>query len=1784
MHKRDLRFAGIVALFAALNVGGWVWARRAVVAAGRDEVRVVATLPGPWVDEARRVALEFDRDLAREEELGLPLAAPPFRFEPQVAGHWEWSAPRRLSFLPDRPLPPGRLFRAVPSPRFATLTGHRLGGPTEFAFRTRSLSLVACTLESADDDSLTLALTFNQPVAAHDVAARVEVEGVVREPGTDGPVAVEALTERVAERILLHAPPALGDSIHVRVRAGLRGPQAELGLEQDHLTSLAVPRAFGLLGARAEPDWRSGAPQVELRFSSALDAAQTPPRVTAEPPVEGLRAWVDGNRLRLDGPFRAGLRYALRLEGPLLSAGGKVVPAGAAAEVDLPDLLPRLDLAFARGVLSPRGQLELDLTASNLPGVRLRAWRVHDNNLVAHVRGTHARETARELASREIALSLERNVATDLALDLRALTGGLTGVYRVEVDATDESWAADSALVTITDLALVAKRQPDALFVWVASLADGRPVEGARVESWSYNGQLLAGARTGADGCARLEVLPAHPDGAPFVVLAAAGEDTAFLAASDFALDGGALDLSGRAPSRELDVLLFAARDVHRPGDDVHLTGIVRDAAGATPPLVELLLRGQRPDGRLIAPRPVRASGDGQGLFQQRLPTGQDDPTGPWRFWVTRRDEGTVLGEAFVLVEPFVPVRLEVEARAGSPLVLAPDAIVAEVEARYLIGRLGQGLPASLGGTLVPRPHRSASQPGFTFEDPPARASVPVVGAESALDAQGRAELRLALPEGLVGSYDGRLAATVREEGGRSVSAQVPVVVDAARRHLGLRLPAGERVAAAEPFEVEWVQLDARDAPASGSGHVELLRIDSRWEQRSTGGRLVWTRIEQELPVSRSEIGADDRAAGRLELECPTPGSYAVRGTDAATGLVTELRLWAGEAGDLPPATDAPDRIAVDLERERYAPGETARVRLGAPFAGTLLLTLEGERLLAHRVLEVPAGESEVELELPRSLRGGAFVAATLVRPVGLAEPSWLPHRAVGLARLVADHGDRRLPLALEAPARAAPGERVAIEIDAGAPRDPQRPALVQLWGVDEGILLAGGSTTPDPFEHFLGPRRASVESAQTWGELLPDVQRAASVVRIGGDGEEDELLRRRRSPVPARRREAAVLVLDAAAVDAAGRARFELELPELTGALRLMAVAVDGDAYGCADARLTLSTPITAEATWPRAVAPGDRFEVPLVLFNSSGERLAAQVAVELDGPLELEDEPRPVQLEPGGAQRLVLRARALEAGPVNAVVRARAQLADGRPLEARSSAELVVRPASVLHTESRWSRVEAGQTLTLAPEAGFERDGLAVEVSVGPRPEVELRPVLRALVDYPHGCVEQTSSRLLALLHAPAASDEASGGELYLALVDERLRAGLAHLASMQTRSGGLAYWPGGREPSLWGSAYAASVLARARRRDIALEPSLVEPLLGYLERELAHARDDLDLQAEVCAALAAFQRPDESWMSYLGEQSQRLDLTGRAHLAQAWLDAGRRERALAVLGQDALQLTTQRTTGGRLVSPVRAHAALLDTLLALDPEHPWVKVLVERLQAARRERRWDTTLSMAGALAALSSYQELDLAPSRYEGLLRGADGATHEVSSAATTTLRLPGATLPLELETQGSGPVHVAFSVEGRAAGPVEAYDRGLELRRRWLGADGRELEPGTRLRSGDLVRCELTLRTLSPTQGTVHNVAIVDALPGGLEVESPHLATSAVGRRAASAPGGPDRAEFLDDRVLVFTSAGEAPRSFGYALRAVAVGEFALPAVQAACMYDPGIASVHGGGTLRVER
>jgi uncharacterized protein YfaS (alpha-2-macroglobulin family) len=196
-------------------------------------------------------------------------------------------------------------------------------------------------------------------------------------------------------------------------------------------------------------------------------------------------------------------------------------------------------------------------------------------------------------------------------------------------------------------------------------------------------------------------------------------------------------------------------------------------------------------------------------------------------------------------------------------------------------------------------------------------------------------------------------------------------------------------------------------------------------------------------------------------------------------------------------------------------------------------------------------------------------------------------------------------------------------------------------------------------------------------------------------------------------------------------------------------------------------------------------------------------------------------VTLAPGeSARRWFQLELGAGSGRVQGEIAVRGTFSDGRPVQEVFEVDVPVRSGRPLVVTSAVRALAAGEArdFDLARELGFEptsQDLGDVRVQVSSSFDLGLEPLRRYVLDYPYGCVEQTSSRIWGLL---ALDDGRSTARFDDGVVDNiedvsdairaRVQAGIARLWSMQRPNGGFAYWPRSKRrsrsgrPSSWRS----------------------------------------------------------------------------------------------------------------------------------------------------------------------------------------------------------------------------------------------------------------------------------------------------------------------------------------------------------------------------------------------
>ena len=481
---------------------------------------------------------------------------------------------------------------------------------------------------------------------------------------------------------------------------------------------------------------------------------------------------------------------------------------------------------------------------------------------------------------------------------------------------------------------------------------------------------------------------------------------------------------------------------------------------------------------------------------------------------------------------------------------------------------------------------------------------------------------------------------------------------------------------------------------------------------------------------------------------------------------------------------------------------------------------------------------------------------------------------------------------------------------------------------------------------------------------------------------------------------------------------------------------------------------------------------------------------------------------------------------------------------------------------------------------------------IRIGPVPLVQFAGKLQHLLHYPYGCLEQTTSSAFPLIYlgdiAKALDPELLDPKKGHGDPADMVQAGVRRIATMQLPNGGFSLWPGGREVYPWASIYATHFLVEARRAGHPIEDSLHRNALAWLANEVkpkgTYGSDELQRSVYALYVLSRAGKADVGTMDFLRQkQLGNLTADSKALLAAAYAATGNPRATQTLVAATGQVAEIPRQTGGNFNSAIRNRALLLLALLDAAPGDSRIPILVDRLGRDAQTDPWWTTQEESFTLLALGQFLKRQASQPPYAGTLFVGDKKIGAFSNKTVTFPRIAGSA-PVRIQMNaGYKPGAAFYSVMTRGVQKDDAFQpakAGLEIERQFLNRDGQPLDLAN-VHQGDLVAIKTRVRSVS---GAIQNVAIVNLLPSGLEVENPRLSTTEQLPWVADANLQPAYMDLRDDRILLFTDLPADSWQTWYTLvRAVAPGQFRLPPVQAEAMYNPAIRATGERGTMEVK-
>ena len=1506
----------------------------------------------------------------------------------------------------------------------------------------------------------------------------------------------------------------------------------------------------------------------------------------------------EGKQLCVDG-LKHGERYNISLRAGLPSTVKEGLPKSAEFNVYVRDRKPFVRFTGRAYVLPRTGQRGIPLVSVNTPSVSIDVFRIGDRNLINTViDGDFQRALSRyELSSLgdergvkvwsgqlATAMTLNQDVTTAFPVD-EALGAMQPGVYvmtaAVKGPGSDTGNDDGGGLATqwfiVSDLGLTAFSGNDGIHVFVNSLASTEAVAKAEVRLVARNNEILATRKTDESGHAVFEAGLARGEGGLSPAMLTVGTDKAdyaFLSLKSSAFDLSDRGVAGRAVPAGADAFVYAERGVYRSNETVYLTALLRDGRGNAISGGPLTLVIERPDG--VEFRRAVLSDQGAGGRTLAVALNSAVPAGTWRVRAFTDPKGNSVGETTFMVEDYIPERIDFDVTAREKQIKVDAPVELKVDGHFLYGAPASGLQLE-GDMLVATADERPGFPGYQFgvadEENAGNERTPIENLPET-DARGVATFPVSLPKPPTSSrpQEAQIFVRMAEAGGRAVERKIVLPVTPTSAMIGVKPLFGDKNVAEgdkAAFDIMFVSPDGKPLARDGLRY-ELLKIESRYQWYRQNSSWEFEPVKSTSRVADGDLTvAADRPA-RIMLS-PQPGRYRleVKSNDA-DGPLTSVQFDVGWYSD--GSADTPDLLETSVDKPEYQAGDTMVVSINARTAGRLTINVLGDRLLTTQTTDVKEGTAQVKIPVDKDWGTGAYVVATLRRPLDAAALR-MPGRAIGLKWFSIDKKARTLQVKLSPPAQVRPNSTLKLPVKLTG-LNPGEDAKVVVAAVDVGILNLTNYKPPAPDDYYLGQRRLTAEIRDLYGQLIDGMQGTRGQLKTGGDSAGAELQGSPPTQKPL------ALYSGIVTVAADGTAEISFDIPEFAGTARVMAVAWTATKLGRATVDVTVRDPVVLTATLPRFLLTSDHGTMSFDLDNVEGAPGDYAVSVQASGPVKVSGNPvNTVTL--AAKQRSSISLALNASGSGTAALDVDIKGPNGLALARHYS--LDVKPATQVLTRRSVRTLAKGESLTLTSDMFSDLvDGTGtVSVSASLSSALDAATILKALDRYPYGCSEQITSRAMPLLYV---NDLAAGAHLAMdTAIDQRIRDAIDRLLARQGSNGSFGLWSAGGDDA-WLDAYVTDFLTRAREKGFTVPDVLFRSALDRIRNSVVNAEEpEKDGGKNLAYGLYVLARNGTAPIGdlrYLADTKLNNLATpiAKAQLAAALAFVGDKARAERVYAAAADSLAPKPVLEfGRADygSALRDAAALVS--LAGEGNAPKATLMqaVTRVEAARGLSPYTSTQENAWLVLAARALSKETMALDIDGSPIKTALYRSYKAAEMAGK---------PIKVTNTGDAPIQTVVSVGGSPTTPEPAAANGFRIERNYFTLDGKPADV-TKVRQNDRFAVVLKITEAKPEFG---HIMVSDYLPAGFEIDNPHLVSSGDTGTLSWIEDGeePENTEFRDDR---FTAAidraanDKAVFTVAYVVRAVSPGKYVLPQAFVEDMYNPSRYGRTGTGTVEVR-
>jgi uncharacterized protein YfaS (alpha-2-macroglobulin family) len=997
-----------------------------------NDVKVNNFSPSGEVNKLTTFTIEFSKDLAPAEIQNKWVTDEFIEFKPKIEGKFKWESGSRLIFSPDYQLQPIQAYKAKITNKVLFKTKYKADFD-EYEFHTPDFEPVKAEYfwtQLANENyklSVKANLYFNYPVNPGSLKENITVKN-------NGAVLTnyQIMSESASDVIALN----LGDisqtdkeqKVEVIIKKGLYSVIGKKGLQENRSFSYALPpiTKLAITGVTSGYDNQTG--WVEVSTTQKVDEKRIKSFVKLEP-AKKLEFFVNDNSFRIEGDFTQSQILNLKILKGLPGLYGGQLEFDFEEQVTLADIAPSVTFSDPNGkYLLLSGNRNIELNAVNVPAVNIEVSQVFKNNILYFLRNSDsysyygyndegdendeeggysyqpeydAGNYGRTYFEKSVNLKNQINKSEKFNINLdQAFKEKQKGIFILNVRSKDDRWRRASKFVSMSDIGIIAKRGVDELIVFVNSIADTHPLDDVDITLISTNNQSVLSGKTDSKGIIHFTNIQEKLKGFESAIITAeTGDDFNFIDLRATEVRTSRFDVGGE-PSlqKNYKIFLYGDRSLYRPGDNVYISGIVRNDETKVIKDEPVVVKIISPAGKTYSE--FRQTLNSEGSFEISFQVPDYIQTGGYEAQVYN-GAGSLIGSYNFSVEEIVPDKIRVSLNKDKQEVKPGESVKVSVKAEYLFGAKASGLRYDASFKVTHRSFSSKKYFNYDFSNTTSKKSeTPDKTSDGVLNDKGEAEVSYEVPDELTSPGVATVTGYVNvfDPTGRTVTRNVSFDIYPIDYYVGIKAN-GYYFGTNQTLKFKAIAVDKNDKCPNSFPAVEKL-VRYEWAtvlKKDNSSKYYYASERKEFPEWERNIDLS-RGEKDLSFSVSKSGEYELRIYKNGSSFYIRSEFWAyGWESSTASSFEVnkEGKVDITLDKEVYSPNDKAKILFTTPFSGKMLVTLERNGIFDYEYLDVKEHSAQLVVDLKEEYMPNIYVTATLFKK----------HTAVNVSPFFVGHG-----------------------------------------------------------------------------------------------------------------------------------------------------------------------------------------------------------------------------------------------------------------------------------------------------------------------------------------------------------------------------------------------------------------------------------------------------------------------------------------------------------------------------------------------------------------------------------------------------------------------------------------------------------------------------------------------------------------------------------------------------------------------------------------------------------